>query len=67
MKKYSVVFPNPNGEAGRVYVLIKTAFGVSMARLTRQKYYFHIKDYALTEEEIRKDFDWAWKFAEEVD
>ena len=34
MKKYHVIFPNPNGEGNRIYGLVKTeTMGLRMARM----------------------------------
>ena len=62
-KLYRVELPNPNGDSNR-YGLCKVdgriiigyfVFGLNKATNTK-----------LTEAEIKKDFDWAWKYAEEV-
>lgn len=62
-KLYTVELPNPNGDSNR-YGLCKVdgriiigsfVFGLNKAINTK-----------LTEAEIKKDFDWAWKWAEEV-
>lgn len=63
-KLYTVEFPNPNGDSNR-YGLCKVdgriiigslVFGLNKASNAK-----------LTEAEIKKDFDWAWRFAEEVE
>lgn len=62
-KLYTVEIPNPNGDSNR-YGLCKVdgriiigsfVFGLNKAVNTK-----------LTESEIKKDFEWAWPFAEEV-
>lgn len=62
-KLYRVELPNPNGDSNR-YGLCKVdgriiigsfVFGLNKAINTK-----------LTEAEIKKDFEWAWQFAEEV-
>lgn len=62
-KLYRVELPNPNGDSNR-YGLCKVdgriiigsfVFGLNKAINTK-----------LTEAEIKKDFAWAWEFAEEV-
>lgn len=62
-KLYRVELPNPNGDSNR-YGLCKVdgriiigsfVFGLNKAFNTK-----------LTEEEIKQDFDWAWRFAKEV-
>ncbi|MGU8089595.1 DUF1642 domain-containing protein [Streptococcus suis] len=67
MKKYHVIFPNPNGEGNRIYGLVRTeAMGLRMARMGRKAFFFsHLTK--LTESEIKQDFDWAWQFAKEVE
>lgn len=63
-KLYRVELPNPNGESNR-YGLCKVdgrimigtfIFGLNNAINTK-----------LTEAEIKKDFEWAWQFAKEVE
>lgn len=63
-KLYTVELPNPNGDSNR-YGLCKVdgriiigsfVFGLNKASNAK-----------LTEAEIKKDFDWAWQFAEEVE
>ncbi|NQP65385.1 hypothetical protein HO908_07570 [Streptococcus suis] len=69
MKKYHVIFPNPNGEGNRIYGLVKMeTMGLRMARMGRKAFFFsHLTK--LTEEEIKQDFEWAWddRFAKEVE
>ena len=67
MKKYHVIFPNPNGEGNRIYGLVRTeTMGLRMTRMGRKAYYFSDLT-KLTESEIKQDFEWTWKFAKEVD
>lgn len=63
-KLYRVELPNPNGDSNR-YGLCKVdgriiigsfVFGLNKAINTK-----------LTEAEIKKDFEWAWQFAKEVE
>lgn len=63
-KLYRVELPNPNGDSNR-YGLCKVdgrvivgsfVFGLNKAFNTK-----------LTEAEIKKDFEWAWQFAKEVE
>lgn len=63
-KLYRVELPNPNGDSNR-YGLCKVdgriiigsfVFGLNKAFNTK-----------LTESEIKKDFEWAWQFAKEVE
>ena len=67
MKKYHVIFPNPNGEGSRIYGLVKTeTMGLRMTRMGRKAYFFSDLT-KLTESEIKQDFEWAWQFREEVE
>lgn len=67
MKRYYVIFPNPNGEGNRIFGLVKTeTMGVRMTRMGRKAYYFSDLT-KLTESEIKEDFDWAWKWAKPVE
>lgn len=63
-KLYRVELPNPNGDSNR-YGLCKVdgriiigsfVFGLNKAINTK-----------LTEAEIKKDFEWAWQFAKEIE
>ena len=67
MKKYHVIFPNPNGEGNRIYGLVRTeTMGLRMTRMGRKAYFFsHLTK--LTESEIKQDFEWAFQFAKEVE
>lgn len=60
---YKVVLPNPNSTA--LFVVKKDEENnVILQRITHsQKNYDYL---LLTEEEIKKDFEWAWQFAERV-
>ena len=67
MKKYHVIFPNPNGEGSRIYGLVRTeTMGLRMTRMGRKAYYFSDLT-KLTESEIKKDFEWAFQFSKEVE
>lgn len=67
MKKYYVIFPNPNGEGNRIYGLVRTeTMGVRLTRIGRKAFYFSELT-KLTEAEIKEDFAWAWQFAKEVE
>jgi hypothetical protein len=66
MKKYHVIFPNPNGEGNRIYGLVRTeTMGIRMTRMGRKAYYFSDLT-KLTESEIKQDFEWAWQWAKQV-
>jgi hypothetical protein len=72
-KRYTVEIPNPNGDGYSKTFLGK--FKDDKVELCKWSCYTSIEfadnwkqeEYAqLTESEIKKDFDWAWQFAEEV-
>lgn len=73
-KLYTVGIPNPNGgEYVRVF-LGKYSSGkvglhcwMSYKQINFDDSWKKDKTAQLTEAEIKKDFDWAWKFAEEVE
>ena len=67
-KLYTVELPNPNGGFGSV-ILLRNNEGkiyISFSFFNRETWRGAEKA-QLTEAEIKKDFDWAWEFAEEVD
>jgi hypothetical protein len=73
-KLYTVEIPNPNGDGYSKTFLGK--FKDGKVELGKWSCYTSIEfadnwkqeEYAqLTESEIKKDFDWAWQFAEEVE
>lgn len=60
---YQVVLPNPNSTA--LFVIKKDEDGnIIIQRITHSKK--NSENTFLTEEEIKKDFEWAWQFAERV-
>lgn len=63
--KYYVAIPNPNSEAElKNYHLAKNTDGKVVIQ---KRNTIEIKDnWKLTEAEIKKDFEWAWQFAKEV-
>lgn len=65
-KLYTVEIPNPNAEHSRIILqrLIKNELHLNEYTSEDWKEY---KMNQLTEHEIRKDFDWAWQFAKEVE
>lgn len=63
-KLYTVEIPNPN--AGGHVVLCKTSDGIVSITFVSIARWRGGKNVQLTEAEIRKDFDWAWEFAEVV-
>lgn len=64
-KLYTVEIPNPN--AGGHVVLCKTSDGIVSIAFTGMARWQGCKNFQLTEAEIKKDFDWAWKFRKEVE
>ena len=64
-KLYTVELPNPN--AGGHVVLCKTSDGIVSIAFTGMARWQGCKNFQLTEAEIKKDFDWAWKFRKEVE
>ena len=64
-KLYTVEFPNPNG--GERPILYKNRDGKASIIFPSVPCWREVKNAQLTESEIKKDFDWAWQFAEEVE
>ena len=64
-KLYTVEIPNPN--AGGHVVLCKTSDGIVSIAFTGKAHWKGGKNFQLTEAEIKKDFDWAWKFRKEAE
>lgn len=64
-KLYTVEIPNPN--AGGHVVLCKTSDGIVSITFASIARWRGGKNVQLTESEIKKDFDWAWKFRKEVE
>lgn len=62
---YTVELPNPNGSAS--FKLIKWGDKVILSKKSMMKSIFDNPIYHLTEDEIKKDFGWAWQFAKEVE
>lgn len=65
-KLYTVEIPNPNAEHSRIILQRLTKNELHLSKYTSEDW----KEYKmnqLTESEIRKDFDWAWQFAKEVE
>lgn len=63
---YTVELPIPNGPLGYHYVLRKTTAGEIIIDSFYNKNWGNYDYCQLTEAEIKKDFDWAWKYAKEV-
>lgn len=64
-KLYTVELPNPN--AGGHVVLCKTSDGIVSITFVGKARWRGGKNVQLTEAEIKKDFEWAWQFAKEVE
>ena len=62
---YTVEIPNPN--AGGHVVLCRISDGIVSIAFTKVDRWRGRTDFQLTESEIKKDFEWAWQFAEEVE
>ncbi|HEP6247338.1 TPA: DUF1642 domain-containing protein [Streptococcus pyogenes ABC020049299] len=69
-KLYTVEIPNPNreGRGHAKFVLERQGNKVFLVKRKSKDCYYNKNSNHLTESEIRKDFDWAWRegFAEEV-
>lgn len=64
-KLYTVELPNPN--AGGHVVLCKTSDGIVSIAFTGMARWQGCKNFQLTEAEIKKDFEWAFRWAKEVE
>lgn len=67
-KLYTVELPNPNSFGFGSVILLRNNEGkiyISLSFFNRETWRGAEKA-QLTEAEIKKDFDWAWEFAEEV-
>ena len=64
-KLYTVEIPNPNSAGGKLVLSKQQSTGRLILEMLNSDInkpkYLH-----LTEDEIKKDFGWAWQFAEEV-
>ncbi|MFP7775856.1 DUF1642 domain-containing protein [Streptococcus dysgalactiae] len=65
-KLYTVEIPNTNIIGNEHTVLMKNGFGQFVMRRVCGDDWRTDKGYQITESEIRKDFKWAWEWAEEV-
>lgn len=64
-KLYTVELPNPHGLGHTV--LVKDMYENTFITYTTNSNWREGKVNQLTEAEIKKDFDWAWQFAKEVE
>lgn len=67
-KLYTVEIPNPNrnSKGCAKFRLEKLGDKVYLVKRKSKDVYQNKDSQKLTESEIRKDFEWAWRFAEEV-
>lgn len=68
-KLYTVELPNPNSFGFGSFILLRNNEGkiyISSTFFNRETWRSAEKA-QLTEAEIKQDFDWAWKFAEDVE
>ncbi|MGT2744853.1 DUF1642 domain-containing protein [Streptococcus phocae subsp. phocae] len=63
-KLYTVEIPDPNSPNVTV-TLMRVINGVGICFTTNSEW-VEQEEFQLTESEIRKDFEWAWQWAEEV-
>lgn len=63
-KLYTVEIPNPNSDLKIILVKVINELKLISVYENELEGYSNIR--VLTEQEIRKDFDWAWQFAKEV-
>lgn len=66
-KLYTVEIPNPNKIGNEVHALMRNGFKQIIIKKEFGDDWKKQKGFHLTEAEIKKDFDWAWQFAEEVE
>ncbi|MCK1222632.1 DUF1642 domain-containing protein [Streptococcus uberis] len=68
-KLYTVELPNPNrnSKGCAKFRLEKLGDKVYLVKRKSKDVYQNKDSQKLTEQEIRKDFDWAWQFAKEVE
>lgn len=64
-KLYTVEIPDPNCNEN-VVILSRNLSGYISIAIANNEGWRDRKAHQLTEQEIRKDFDWAWQWAEEV-
>ncbi|HEM3867772.1 TPA: DUF1642 domain-containing protein [Streptococcus suis] len=65
-KLYTVEIPNPNNTSANVFCLRKDGGKVHISK-QNYKTYKQSRYCQLTESEIKKDFEWAWQWAKEVE
>ena len=65
-KLYTVELPSPNCPTDDHYILSRLKNGKIIVNRYCIEQWEKFGDCQLTEEEIKKDFEWAWQFAKEV-
>lgn len=66
-KLYTVEIPNPNKIGNEINVLMMNGFRQVVIVKKYGDNWKKENGFRLTESEIKKDFEWAWQFAEEVE
>ncbi|HEM3698933.1 TPA: DUF1642 domain-containing protein [Streptococcus suis] len=68
-KLYTVEIPNPNNEYSmNALTRLPSSGKITLVALHKPNTsYLKNKEYQLTKSEIKKDFEWAWQFAKEVE
>ena len=64
---YTVELPNPDSHDKGKFVLCKNKSGKVFIKWTCLDDWEFLEKFQLTEEEVKEKFNWAWKFAEEVE
>lgn len=69
--RYTVVLPNPNVSKGAQLIVLRkqdtqTDSKLQLSKIKQSTFDSGSELNQLTEAEIKKDFDWAWQFAQEV-
>lgn len=66
-KLYTVEIPNPNKIGNEVNVLMMNGFRQVVIKKDYGNDWKKQKGFQLTEEEIKRDFEWAWQWAKPVE
>ena len=64
---YTVEIPNPNKQFFNHYVLCRNMAGKVIIQIFPDTHWETFSDCQLTESEIKQDFEWAFRWAKEVD
>lgn len=65
-KLYTVEIPNPNGNLFHRFVLCKDVDNIVFINCISNPSWNKQPEFQLTEQQIRKDFDWAWRWKKDV-